>query len=74
MKICFVTNTLSTKNEGLTTHDLAYAAFARGHEVMMMTVKDFYSIDNDISGRVRVVQGEIEERKNLTRKRARQYF
>jgi glutathione synthase len=68
MKIGFITNTLSNKNEGLTTHDIAYAAVAKNHEVYFMTVLDIYSKNFGIFGKVKVASKKnIEDRPSFTR-------
>ena len=68
MKLGIITNTLSTNNDELTTHDIAFAALQRGHTVYMMTVYDLYSDTKNIFANVRVVQKKgIETRVDLTR-------
>ena len=56
MKLGIITNTLSTRNDGLTTHDIAFTALQRGHEVFMMSVYDLYSDGKNIFGNVRVIK------------------
>ena len=68
MKLGIITNTLSTRNDGLTTHDIAFTALQRGHEVFMMSVYDLYSDGKNIFGNVRVIKKKgIETRVDLTR-------
>jgi glutathione synthase len=68
MKIGFITNTLSNRNEGLTTHDIAYAALAKGHSVYFMTVYDIYSKGYDIFGKVKAATKKgIDDRPSFTR-------
>ena len=64
MKICFVTNSL-TKKDDLTTYDLAVAALARKHEVYFLSVMDFFSENNNIFGNLRKVNKKVEKRGEL---------
>jgi glutathione synthase len=68
MKIGVVTNTLSTKKDDLTTHDIALAALNKGHKLFFMGVLDFYSVGNSIKGNVYPISGKIEKRSDLLRK------
>ena len=68
MKLGIITNTLSTRNDGLTTHDIAFTALQRGHEVYMMSVYDLYSDGKNIFANARVIKKKgIETRVDLTR-------
>lgn len=57
MKLCFVTNNISTKNDELTTYDMAFEAFKRGHPVYFAGVQDFHSEDNNIVGNLIKLEG-----------------
>ncbi|HMV42975.1 MAG TPA: hypothetical protein PK079_21455 [Leptospiraceae bacterium] len=68
MKLGIITNTLSTRNDELTTHDIAFAALQRGHSVYMMSVYDLYSDGKTVYGNVRVIHKKgIDTRVDLTR-------
>jgi glutathione synthase len=68
MKIGFLTTSISSTNEELTTHDLAFAALQRSHKVYFFTVFDMFVKDKKIYANARLVQKkEIETRIELGR-------
>ncbi len=64
MKICFVTNATSKKDD-LTTYDIATAASSRGHDVYFMNVVDFHSNGEKIYGNVHTIPRKTSERSAL---------
>ncbi len=68
MKLGIITNTLSTRNEGLTTHDLAFGAVKKGHEVFMMPVTALSSDGRNVFAKAtKILSQNIESREDLTR-------
>lgn len=68
MKLGIITNTLSTRNEGLTTHDLAFGAIKKGHDVFMIPVTALSSDGRNVFAKAtKIVAKNIESREDLTR-------
>jgi len=71
MKICFLTNNISTKNEDLTTYDIALSSLKHGHEIYFGGVADIYSQDSNILGNLKRLSStefpQIKKRSNLVR-------
>lgn len=68
MRLGLITNTLSTRNEGLTTHDLGFAAAKRGHEVFLFPVTSLsYDGKNVFGLGTKLVVDEIPTREVMTR-------
>jgi glutathione synthase len=68
MKIGFLTSAISTGNEGLTTHDLAFAALQRNHEVFYFTVFDIFARDKVILANAKILNSKnIDTRIDLTK-------
>ncbi len=67
MKLGIITNTLSTRNEGLTTHDLAFGALIKGHEVYFIPVTSLSSDGrNTFSTAKKLTKEGILKREDLT--------
>lgn len=68
MKLGIITGTLSTRNDGLTTHDIAFAALQKGHEVYIMSVYDLYSdIKNIYAYARKIPKKNVNSRQEMTR-------
>jgi glutathione synthase len=68
MRLGIFTNTLSTRNEGLTTHDIGFGAALRGHEVFMIPVTSLSYDGKTITGKgPKLNLGEINTREAMTR-------
>lgn len=68
MKLGIFVNTLTTRNEGLTTHDLAFSALNLGHEVFFFPVMQLSANKRNIIGRGKKLTLEgIRSREQMTR-------
>ncbi|MDX1958882.1 MAG: hypothetical protein SFU98_09930 [Leptospiraceae bacterium] len=67
MKLGIFINSLSTRNDGLTTHDIAFAAYEKNHDVFFFPVTELGFDGKTIYGKAKKVSEEILSREELTR-------
>lgn len=61
MKIDFFTNSLSTRNEGLTTYDIGFACVKRNHEIFSNYKLSYLGIHSSILPKKRLISSKFED-------------